>query len=375
MRNWRARTAAIAVVSALALVTACSSENEDEGSGGSSGGTSGGDSGSPASELSGSLAGAGASSQDAAQQAWMAGFQDANPDVTVTYDPAGSGAGREQFIAGGVAFAGSDAYLDEEELAAANERCGGEVVELPIYVSPIAVIFNLPGVESLNLSAETIAGIFNQQITTWNDDAIAADNPEVELPDTAITPVNRADDSGTTENFTDYLAAVAPDAWPHEASDVWPVEGGEAAQGTSGVVQAVTSGEGTIGYADASQASGLGTVHVGVGDQFTEYSPEAAAAVLEVSERAEGRGEHDFAFDLARETTEAGTYPIVLVSYGLACAAYDDAATADLVQGYFNYILSPEGQQAAADTAGSAPLSADLSQQFQAAVDAIGSAA
>ncbi|MFI7277726.1 phosphate ABC transporter substrate-binding protein PstS [Streptomyces sp. NPDC049879] len=375
MRNWRATSAAIAVVSALALATACSSENEDDGgSGGTSGGS--GSSESAAAELSGTIAGAGASSQDAAQQAWMAGFQAANPDATITYDPSGSGAGREQFIAGGAtAFAGSDAYLDEEELTAANERCGGEVVELPVYVSPIAVIFNLPGVDSLNLSPETIAGIFDQQITSWDDEAIAADNPDADLPDTAITPVNRADDSGTTENFTDYLAAVAPDAWPHEVSDVWPVDGGEAAQGTSGVVQAVTSGEGTIGYADASQAGDLGTVHVGVGDQFTEYSPEAAAAVLEVSQRAEGRGEHDFAYDLARDTTEAGTYPIVLVSYGLACASYDDAATADLVKGYFNYIISPEGQQAAAETAGSAPLSDALRQQFQAAVDAIGSAA
>ncbi|WP_129841851.1 phosphate ABC transporter substrate-binding protein PstS [Streptomyces sp. RFCAC02] len=372
MRNWRATTAAIAVVSALALATACSSENEDDGgSGGDSGGSGGG---STASELSGTIAGAGASSQDAAQQAWMAGFLGANPDVTITYDPSGSGAGREQFIAGGAtAFAGSDAYLDDEELAAATERCG-EVVEVPVYVSPIAVVFNLPGIDSLNLSAETIAGIFDQKITKWNDEAIAADNPDADLPDLAITPVNRSDDSGTTENFTEYLATVAPDAWPHEASDVWPVDGGEAAQGTSGVIQAVTGGEGTIGYADASQAGDLGTASVQVGDEFVPYSPEAAAAVLEVSERAEGRGEYDFAFDLARDTTEAGTYPIVLVSYGLACTSYDDADTAELVKAYFDYIISEEGQAAAAETAGSAPISDALREQLQTAVDAIGSA-
>ncbi|GAB2880380.1 phosphate ABC transporter substrate-binding protein PstS [Streptomyces mayteni] len=370
MRNMRAKTAAIAVVSALALVTACSSENEDD----TSNGTGGGDSTTEGSDLSGNLAGAGASSQDAAQQAWMAGFQSANPDVTVTYDPAGSGAGREQFIAGGVSFAGSDAYLEDEELTAATEQCGGDVVEVPVYVSPIAVIFNLPGVDSLNLSPSTIAQIFNQQITTWNDEAIAADNPDVELPDTAITPVNRSDESGTTENFVDYLSQTAGDDWPHEVSGDWPVSGGEAAQGTSGVVQAVTGGEGTIGYADASQAGELGTVNVGVGEEFVRYSPEAAAAVLGVSERAEGRGEHDFAFDLARDTTEAGTYPIVLLSYGLACASYDDAAQGELARAYLSYIVSEEGQAAAAEAAGSAPISDELRQQIQPAVDAIGAA-
>ncbi|MGK5531832.1 phosphate ABC transporter substrate-binding protein PstS [Streptomyces sp. URMC 129] len=364
MRNWRAKTAAIAAVSALALVTACSSDNEEEGTGGSGG--------SGSSDLSGTISGAGASSQEAAQGAWQAGFQSANPDVTVDYDPVGSGGGREQFVAGGVAFAGSDAYLTDEEgeLSGAVERCG-DLIEVPVYVSPIAVIFNLEGVDSLNMSAETIAGIFNQEITTWNDEAIAADNPGVELPDTPITPVNRSDESGTTENFAEYLAAAAPDAWPHEVDGNWPVAGGEAAQGTSGVVSAVSGGNGTIGYADASQAGDLGTVAVGVGEEFVPYSPEAAAAVLEVSERVEGRGEYDFAYDLARDTTEAGAYPIVLVSYGLACTTYDDANTAELVREYFTYILSEEGQQAAAEAAGSAPLSAELSAEYQAAVDAI----
>ncbi|UCM88714.1 phosphate ABC transporter substrate-binding protein PstS [Streptomyces marincola] len=369
MRNWRAKSAAIAAVSALALVTACSSDNEDDNGSGGSGGDGGT---SEESSLSGTISGAGASSQEAAQAAWQAGFNELHPDVTVNYDPSGSGAGREQFTAGGTAFGGTDAYLSEEEgeLAAAQEICG-EVIEIPVYVSPIAVIFNVEGVDSLNLSPQTIAGIFNQEITNWNDEAIAADNPDAELPDLAITPVNRSDDSGTTENFTEYLSVTAPDAWPHEVSDVWPVSGGEAAQGTSGVVQAVTGGEGTIGYADASQAGDLGTVAVGVGEEFVPYSPEAAAAVLEVSERVEGRGEYDFAYDLARDTTEGGAYPIVLVSYAMACATYDDENTAELVREYLGYMISAEGQEAAAGAAGSAPLSDALRTEFQAAVDAI----
>ncbi|MBL1067547.1 phosphate ABC transporter substrate-binding protein PstS [Streptomyces sp. 7-21] len=363
MRNWRATTAAVAAVSALALA-GCSSENEQNNGGGGNGG----------SDLSGTLRGVGASSQQAAQEAWMAGFNQLHPDVTVDYSPDGSGAGREQFISGGSDFGGTDAYLsdDEGELQGAIDRCG-EVIEVPVYVSPIAVVFNLPGIDTLNLRPGVIAQIFNQEITDWNDPAIAEDNPGVELPDLPITPVNRSDESGTTENFTEYLSVAAPDDWPHEPSGNWPVPGGESAQGTSGVVGTVQGGEGTIGYVDASQAGDLGTVAVGVGDEFVAYSPQAAAQVLAVSERVEGRGEYDFAYELARDTTEEGVYPIVLVSYAMACQTYDDENTAELVRAYLSYMISPEGQQAAAEQAGSAPLSDALRQQYQTAVDAIGS--
>ncbi|WP_433408606.1 phosphate ABC transporter substrate-binding protein PstS [Saccharomonospora azurea] len=355
------RVIALPAAAALTLgIAACGSANE-QGSG------QGGD----GSGLSGTISGAGASSQEAAQKAWQAGFLADNPDVTVNYDPIGSGGGREQFISGGSDFGGSDAFLDDDELKAAQERCGN-VVEIPTYVSPVAVIFNIEGVNELSLKPETIAKIFNQKITNWNDPEIAESNPGVDLPDLAITPVNRSDESGTTENFVEYLKAAAGDEWPHEPSGDWPVKGGEAAQGTSGVVQAVTNGNGAIGYADASQAGKLGTVKVGVGDDFVAYSPQAAAKVLEVSERIEGRGDTSFAYELARDTTEAGTYPIVLVSYALACTDYDDPAKADVVKSYFNYMISSEGQQASADNAGSAPISDALRKELQPAVDAIG---
>ncbi|OQO93043.1 phosphate ABC transporter substrate-binding protein PstS [Saccharomonospora piscinae] len=354
----------IALPAAAALtfgIAACGSANEESSGQGGDG-----------SGLSGTISGAGASSQEAAQKAWQASFLDANPDVTVNYDPIGSGGGREQFVSGGSDFGGTDAFLDDEELAGAQERCG-EVVEIPTYVSPVAVVFNLEGVEELNLKPATIAKIFNQEITNWNDPEIAADNPDADLPDQAITPVNRSDESGTTENFVEYLTAAAPEDWPHEVSGDWPVQGGEAAQGTSGVVQAVANGNGAIGYADASMAGDLGTVKVGVGEEFVSYSPEAAAKVLEVSERIEGRGDYSFAYELARDTTEEGTYPIVLVSYALACANYDDADTAEVVKAYFDYMISSEGQQASAENAGSAPISDALRQELQPAVDAIGS--
>ena len=325
------------------------------------------------SALSGTLAGAGSSAQGAAMEGWIAGFQTANEDVTVNYDPVGSGGGREQFLSGGTDFAGSDAALDEEELALAEERCGADgLVEVPLYISPIAVAFNLPGVETLNLTPDVIAGIFTQKITTWDAPEIAADNPDAELPSTAITPVNRSDESGTTENFTEYLAAAAPTVWTEEPSGEWPIAGGEAAQGTSGVVSAIQGAEGAIGYADASQVGELGTVAVGVGEEFVEYSPDAAAAVVEASPRVEGRPEGSLALELARDTTESGSYPIVLVSYQLACKTYEDAAQGELVKGFLTYIASEEGQAAAADAAGSAPISDTIRTDALAQIEQIG---
>ncbi|WP_232333713.1 phosphate ABC transporter substrate-binding protein PstS [Agromyces laixinhei] len=327
-----------------------------------------------ASTLSGNLVGAGASSQDAAQRSWIAGFQTTNPDVTVDYDPSGSGAGRETFLEGASDFAGSDRAFKDEELAEGGfKKCAADssIVELPLYISPIAVIFNLEGVDSLDLDAATVAGIFAGTITNWNDPAIAATNPDVTLPDLAITPVHRSDDSGTTENFTEYLGAVAADVWTWEADGVWPFEGGEAAQGTSGLVDAVGNGDGTIGYADASRAGDLGTVAVKVGDEFVAYSPEAAAAIVDASPFAEGRAEGDLAIEIDRTSAEAGVYPIVLVSYLIACGQYEDPANVELVKGYLSYIASPEGQDVAAAEAGSAPISDTLREKITAAIDSI----
>jgi phosphate transport system substrate-binding protein len=260
LSRWLAILASLAVLAVG--VSACGS-GEDSAS-------------SSSGSLSGQIAGAGATSQEAAQEAWIAEFENGNSGATISYDAVGSGGGREQFIAGGVAYAGSDAALEkeEDELKKAADRCSpGKLIEIPAYVSPIAIIYNLESVESLQLDPETLAKIFNQEITTWDDPAIAEDNPGVELPDTRITPVNRADESGTTENFTDYLSQVVPSVWSYEVSGDWPVKGGEAAQGTSGVVEAVTAGDGAIGYADASQAGELGVATIKVGNEYVEPTP------------------------------------------------------------------------------------------------------
>ncbi len=367
------RTRLIALLASAAIlalgIAACGGSSSSDSTGNTSGGGE-------SANLSGEIAGAGATSQEAAQEAWIANIEAENSGVTISYDPVGSGGGREQFIAGGISYAGSDAALTEEEgeLKGAVKRCEpGELIEIPAYVSPIAVVYNLPGVEELQLDPETIAKIFAQKITSWNDPAIAKTNPGVELPDTRIVPVNRSDESGTTQNFTEYLSEVVPSVWTYEVSGDWPVKGGEAANGTSGVVEAVAAGEGAIGYADASQATELGIAKVKVGAEFAEPTPEAAAAILEESPEDKSLSEDSFMFPfkLDRKTESQGTYPIVLVSYILACTKYGSADEAAVVKGFLEYVISPEGQEAAAENAGSAPLSAALTKKITPAVEAI----
>jgi len=333
--------------------------------------------GAPSSEASGEIAGAGSTAQEAAQKAWIAEFENANGGATISYDGVGSGGGREKFIAGAVAYAGSDTPLseDEGELGKAIKRCApGELVEVPDYISPIAVVYNLPGVEELKLTPETLAKIFNQEIENWNDPEIAKENEGVELPDTRIVPVNRSDESGTTENFTDYLSQAAPKVWTHEVSGEWPVKGGEAASGTSGVIEAVSAGEGAIGYADESQAGELGKALIQVGSSWAEPTPEAAAKVLDLSKEdpeLEKGQKNVIAFEIDRKTEASGVYPIILVSSLIGCTKYKSADEAALVKSFFEYAISPEGQELAAEAAGSAPLSSALTKKVEAAVGSI----
>ncbi|HEV7187877.1 MAG TPA: phosphate ABC transporter substrate-binding protein PstS [Blastococcus sp.] len=361
----RAIPVAVALAGSLALA-ACGASNESSASSGSSGATS------SAEKLSGTLNGSGSSAQQAAMQGWTAGFNKTQPDVTVNYDPAGSGAGRTAFIQKAVAFAGSDAYLSDAELPQAKAACGGgDVYELPVYISPIAVVYNLKGVSNLQLSADTIGKIFSGTVKTWDDPAIKADNPSASLPSTAITPVHRSDKSGTTKNFTDYLSKAAPSSWTGGSVDTWPTQGGEAGAQTSGLVSAVKAGDGAIGYADESQAGSLGVAKIKVGSDYVKPSAAGAAAVVEKSTIHPGRGQYDLAYDINRTPTDSAQYPLTLVSYHIGCIKNGDASKGKLVKGFEGYVISSEGQKAAAQQAGSAPLSDALRQKAQKAVDAI----
>ena len=358
--------ASLAVATASVLALSACAANEGQPAPTNSGGTG-------SATLTGTLSGKGASSMSVAQQTWAADFQTANPGVTVNYSPDGSGAGREGFIGGAVAFAGSDRALKDEEMGAGKfGSCTADsnALNLPVYISPIAIIFNVEGVTELHLDAATVAKIFNGTVTNWNDPAIAATNSGTTLPNAPITAVHRSDDSGTTENFTDYLANTAGEVWTERASGTWPAAfGGEAAKGTSGVVDAVTTGRNTIGYADASQAGALGVAKVGSGDTFLGPTAADAAKLVDASPIVDGRAEHDYALKLDR--TAEGAYPIALVSYAIVCEAYSDSATAGLVKAYVGSMVSAQGQASAAKAAGSAPLSSEMTAKLAAAVASI----
>ncbi|MEV7607338.1 phosphate ABC transporter substrate-binding protein PstS [Paenarthrobacter sp. NPDC089322] len=362
------RNAAIAVIAAGALaLTACGSDN-------ATGTTAGTQSAASGTKVTGTLTGVGSSAQGAAMDAWKAGFSAANQGATVQYSPDGSGAGRKAILDGSAQFGGSDAYLKDEEYATSKEKCGPEgALNIPVYISPIAVAFNVPGITELKLDAATVAKIFRGEIANWNDPAIAALNEGVTLPDLKVTPVNRSDDSGTTTNFTDYLAAAAPEVWTDKASGVWPESlKGENAKGTSGVVKTVTDTPGAVTYADDSAVSGkLGTAQIKVGSSFTTISADAAAKAVDAGSPVEGRGANDLSIKLDRKTEAEGAYPIVLVSFHVVCSTYETKEVADLVKAFETYVVSDEGQKTAADAAKSAPLSKTLQDKAKAAIETI----
>ncbi|SER76000.1 phosphate transport system substrate-binding protein [Propionibacterium cyclohexanicum] len=364
--NRKVMIAAVAALSSLALA-ACGSEGPSSSATGN-----GGSATSAPAQLSGTLAGSGATSQAAAQTAWIAKYATIQPNVKVSYGGGGSGQGQSDFKSGAVSFAGSDAVLTDADMKAGNfGQCtsSSNALNLPVYISPIAIVFHLDGVTDLNLDAPTTAKIFSGKITTWNDPAIKALNPSANLPSSPISVVHRADKSGTTENFTDTLHVTAPDIWTEAGSQTWPTAfAGESANGTSGVVTAVKNGAGTIGYADESQAKDLSIAKFGTSGNFVGPTAEAAAQVVEASPQMPNRPAKDVSLQLDRK---ASGYPFVLVSYLLACEEYKDSNTAALVKSYLGYVSSSEGQQVAQQNAGSAPLPSALATKVKDAIDSI----
>lgn len=357
-------TAPLAIVAVAALsLTACAS-NESSSPATATATTS---------SLSGTLNGIGSSAQGVAQTTWISGFQQNNPNVTVNYNPQGSGAGQQSFIAGSADFAGSDAALSAAQLSSTFAGCaaGSKAIDLPVYISPIAIAYNLNGVKDLKLDANTIAGIFSGKITTWNDSAIASQNPGVTLPSTAITVVHRSDNSGTTFNFTDYLHAVAPSAWPQAASQTFPYQVGDAAKGTSGVATDIKNNQNTIGYIDESATAGMSIAQLKVGKNYVKISAQGAADVVANSPLASGRPTHDLAIALNRNDSSSGAWPLVLVSYLIVCQNYKTSTTADLVKAYVDYVVSSAAQKAANEQAGSAPLASSLAAKVVASVSTI----
>jgi phosphate transport system substrate-binding protein len=350
---------AIGVTAVVALgVAACGSDNNATNASGS--GTAG--------CASGSLTAQGSTFQQNIEKQWTSDFHTKCSGAQISYTGTGSGAGIQQFGTGQADYAGSDAVMKSDEQAAADKRCGGKAIHIPVTAGGIAIIYNLKGVANLKLSAPTLAGIFNGTIKKWNDARIAADNSGATLPSTAVQAFHRADGSGTTKVFTGFLDTLAKSAWSlgSDKEINWPA--GQAAKGSDGVVAGVKQTAGGITYAEVSFAkqNGLPTASVkGAGD-YTQLSGDTVSSAIASGFSVTGNGND---VSGALDFTKMQGYPISTVSYVIACQKYADSAKGKLVQAFLKYAVG-DGQ-AAADQLGFAPLPASIVTQDQAAITSI----
>lgn len=369
------RLAGVAVLSALALA-ACGSDDNTGSSTDTGSATS--SAGSTAPAATGTLNGEGSSAQKNAIDQVIADFQAANPGATVNYNATGSGAGIKQFNAGQVDWAGSDSALKTEsadggtpEVEAAKTRCGGnDAWNLPMVAGPIAIAYNLKGVDKLVLTPDVASKIFLGQITTWNDPAIAALNSGATLPATPIKVFFRSDESGTTENFQKYLNGAAPTAWTAEPSKKFAGTVGEGKPKSDGVASAVKAADGGVTYVEWSFArdNGLGIAQIDNGGGAVELTGESAGKAVEAAQAA-GTG-NDLRLKLDYATKAPGTYPIVLVTYEIVCSKGLPADKTALVKSFLGYFASPQ-TQGKLEELGYAPLPSAVQTKVVAAVAAI----
>ena len=338
----------MALLLAVGLVAAACGDDKDSDSSGSDGSTTTTEAKGPAAPpdadikgLTVKVSGGGASFPDAFYQAVNSDFNGIAGSELVTYAKSGSSDGRKSLADGTLNYAGSDSLPKPEETFG-----GKPILFFPTVAAPITVSYNVEGVEELQLSADTIAKIFQGEITTWDDAAIKADNPDATLPSTKITVVHRSDGSGTTNNFTKYLKAAAPDVWKLDSGDTvnWPA-GTQGAEKNSGVAQLISQTSGAIGYVDLADAAKANLTFAAVKDQSGEYVKPTAEGVSTALENAE------VADDLTYNPLNSegkGAYPITAPTWVITYASYSDAGLVKTLQTYLQYLLTTGQEQASA---------------------------
>jgi phosphate transport system substrate-binding protein len=371
-RLLRVGSVAVASIGVLAL-SACGSDPQPSGSSSPGGSTSSAAADCP----QGTLNAEGSSAQKNAIDEVISKYNEKCADVTVNYNPTGSGAGIKQFNAAQVDFAGSDSALKtvatdgDSEMAQAMKRCqSNAAVDLPMVIGPVAISYNVDGVEKLVLDGPTAAKVFQGTIKTWNDPAIAKLNPGVTLPSAPITVFFRSDESGTTENFTNYLAAAGGGAWTGKPAKKWTGTG-SGKEKSAGVAEGVKSTKNSITYVEWSYAVdnklGIAQIDTGSGTPV-ELSAESAGKALAAAKPA-GTGS-DLALKLDYATKAEGAYPIILVTYEVACTKGLPAEKTALVKSFLSYFASKDGQASLTDL-NYAPLPEDIRTKVDAAIQAI----
>ena len=266
-------------------------------------------------------------------------FRKANEGITINYGGGGSGKGRQDLTDQVVDFAGTDSPYKDTELGKAK---GGKILYFPILLAPITVSYNLDGVDKLQLSAQTIARIFQRDIKQWNDKAIADDNPGVKLPDTAIVVAHRADGSGTTQNFTEYLTGAAKGVWKLKSGSTveWPSDT-QAGQGNGGVAQIVKSKKGAIGYVDLSDAKASGLRYASIKNRAGKFvEPTTAAA----SAAGEGIAVKDNLLFSALDAKGDKAYPLTAQTWVILYAKQTDRAKGEALKKYVTFLVK-DGQK------------------------------
>jgi phosphate transport system substrate-binding protein len=255
-----------------------------------------------------------------------------------------------------VQFAGTDSLIADADKA---KYQGGTVLYFPTVGAPITVSYNLSGVDKLQLSGETLGGIFSTAIKTWNDPKIAADNPGVSLPSTAIVVVHRTEGSGTTNNFTRYLTKAGGSAWTLGTGDTvnWP-SSTQGAQANSGVASVIKSTPGAVGYVDLADAVNADLTYASIKNSAGKYvapTLDAASAAL-----AGATVKDDLTFDPINATGDTA-YPITSPTWIITYQKQPDAKTAAAMKGWLNFLLT-DGQ-GFAQSVGFAKLPTDLAQK------------
>lgn len=284
--------------------------------------------------------------------AWFSDFAKVRPDVAISYQSIGSGGGIRQLTDQFVFFGASDAPMTEEELLAAPAR----IVHIPTVVGAVVPVYNVPGVQrELKFSGPLLADIFLGRITNWNDPAIARLNDGVALPPIEISPVFRADSSGTSFIWSDFLSKVSPE-WRRLVGanrlSTLPV-GLSVKGGSEGVSATVRQTRGAIGYVELTYATqnGLSTglVQNGEGEfvraSIASMSAAAAAAVVGMPR------------DLRVSITNApgkGVYPIASFTWLLLYESPGDRRRSRMMVDFITWALD-DGQKRAPDL-GYAPL-------------------
>ena len=312
--------------------------------------------------VDGKIQTAGSSAQANAITEWVNVYQTACPQSTIDYQPVGSGAGVEAFLSAQTSFGGTDKPVVDEDLTAAQARCDDNAaLNIPLVGGAIAVAYHLEGVEELTLDPQTLAGIFASEITRWDDPAIVALNPAVEVPDAAIAQFHRSDSSGTTANFSDYLEATAPDAWDYDTGKEWTAPGGQGAKGSDQVIASVAQTPNSIGYVELSYIlDAINAKPVAIDQGAGPVLPTADNASVTLASSPSTNDDSNIILDIDYTTQVPGAYPISIVTYEIVCSAgLDQGQNPELVSAFLSFASSDSGQALLGEI-GYVPLSGDL---------------